>query len=117
MPDEPVEKYEVAGVDDRERGFNRQVLIHRESQKFLATLRYETVHISSELGESAETALEQLIHKLHDKGYRQVRSRLSFRGDEYFGSQELWVEYPDPTPPSWISTVIDMFRQIRKPKA
>ncbi len=116
MQKNPVEKHEIAGIDDRERGFNRQVLIHGESQKFLATLRYEQVQLTSPLKESAETALQQIIQQLHDTGYRQVRSRLSFRGEQYFGNQELWVEYPDPQPPSWLTSLLNRFRIMNNTK-
>jgi len=39
-----------------------------------------------------------LIHTLQSEGYRQLRSQMSFRNGVYLGSQEMWVEYPDPAP-------------------
>jgi hypothetical protein len=43
-------------------------------------------------------ALLALIQLLHGQGYRQLRTQKSFRNGVYLGSQELWVEYPDPQP-------------------
>ena len=47
-------------------------------------------------GETDEIALGNLIHTLQQQGYTQLRSQRIFHGDRYLGSQELWVEYPDP---------------------
>ncbi|HZS12518.1 MAG TPA: hypothetical protein VFA38_09720, partial [Nitrospirales bacterium] len=41
-------------------------------------------------------AIAILVSRLHAMGYRQMRSRASFRGKTYLGSQEMWIEYPDP---------------------
>jgi hypothetical protein len=37
-----------------------------------------------------------LIRLLQDRGYTQLRSRLTFRGECYLGDQEMWTEHPDP---------------------
>ena len=44
-------------------------------------------------------ALQALVTTLHSKGYIQLRAQLIFRGDQYLGSQEPWVEYLDPELP------------------
>ena len=41
-------------------------------------------------------AMEELIRTLQGQGYSQLRSQLSVREGSYLGSQEPWIEYPDP---------------------
>lgn len=103
MADGVVEKHQLAGLDERARGFNRLVELERREGGYRASLRYETAIVVSEDVETKATALHELIGRLQAKGYTQLRSRLSFNGGNYLGSQEPWTEYPDPErepPPS-----------------
>lgn len=92
------EKHQVAGFDDRERGFSRPVDFETSDAGIRAVLRYETIHVTTNHCPTCSEALEKLVETLHARGYRQLRSQLNFRGDAYLGSQEPWVEYPDPDP-------------------
>ena len=94
-----LDKHQLSGLDYRERGFNRPIEFERAGDRFCATLRYETVRISTEPHPAQDAALLALIENLHRQGYRQLRTQVSFRNGIYLGSQETWVEYPDPTPP------------------
>lgn len=96
---DPPERYQLAGQDALERGFNRPVEFQARGGDFCAVLRYESLRITSSPAPSQASALEALIRHLHQQGYRQLRTQLSFRGGEYLGNRELWVEYPDPVPP------------------
>ncbi len=98
MPEPAGEKHQLAGFDARERGFNRPVEFLRTSSGFQASLRYEAVHVVTPDAVSTAEALQQLIRSLHEQGYRQLRSQQSYRDGVYLGSQELWIEYPDPQP-------------------
>lgn len=91
-----VEKHQLAGVDNRERGFNRVVELHSQGHGYQATLHYETAQVKTDLTDTTATALTTLIRTLHQMGYSQIRSQLSFRGEEYLGNQQPWVEHPDP---------------------
>ena len=93
-----VEKHQVAGLDDRERGFSRLAEIEERGHSFWAVFRYETVMVQTDGHATSGSALSQLIELLQERGYRQLRSRLNFRGDEYLGSQEAWIEYADHEP-------------------
>lgn len=93
-----LDKHQLAGLDHRERGFSRPVEFEQAGECFCAILRYETVRISTEPHPAQDAALLALIHVLHAQGYRQLRTQVSFRNGLYLGSQELWVEYPDPAP-------------------
>ena len=102
MPDGAIETHQLAGLDARERGFNRPVECEAMSAGFRAVLRYESERVTAEHPTSTETALRELVKALHDQGYRQLRSQLSFKNGAYLGSQEPWIEYPDP-PPATVS--------------
>ncbi len=91
-----LERHELAGLDDRERGFSRIADLNPDAQRYVASLQYERTLVVGEPSDTAGGAVVHLVHALHARGYRQIRSRLSFKGEEYLGSQEPWVEYPDP---------------------
>ena len=91
--------YHIAGLDDRERGFNRQAQVIAQRAAYQARLRYEALQIEVESVDTEEKALQRLIHVLHDRGYSQLRTQRIFQGEQYLGNQELWVEYPDPELP------------------
>ena len=91
-----LDKHQLAGLDDRERGFSRPVEFERVGEGYRAILRYETVRITTETHPAQDEALTSLIHALQAQGYRQLKTQMSFRNGVYLGSQEPWVEYPDP---------------------
>ena len=95
-PQPSTNKYQIAGLDDLERGFNRQVEIKILDEHYQAIFRYEKLLMTTDLHETESAALLNLIHQLHQKGYTQLRSRIHFRGELYLGNQEIWDEHPDP---------------------
>jgi hypothetical protein len=92
------EKHQLAGFDTRERGFSRPVLFERTDGGYQAILHYETTHVVTVARATPVAALEELISTLQGQGYSQLRSQLSVKEGTYLGSQEPWVEYPDPEP-------------------
>lgn len=100
MSEQIIEKHQLAGVDERDRGFNRLVEIEPVEQRCRALLRYEAMTVVTVPCETQAEALSQLIVMLQGQGYTQLRSRLSFQGDTYLGSQRDWIEYPDQERPS-----------------
>lgn len=108
-----LDKHQLAGLDDRERGFSRPVDVEQVEERYRAVLRYETVRETTELHSSQDQAMHSLITTLQAKGYRQLKSQHSFRNGAYLGSQELWVEYPDPAQPEstgLMARLINWFR-------
>lgn len=97
MPDPAGEKHQLAGFDAQERGFNRPVEFLQTATGYQATLRYEATRVVTPDALSPAAALQQLILLLQQRGYTQLRSQQSYRDGIYLGSQELWVEYPDPS--------------------
>lgn len=115
MPDEVVEQHQLAGLDERERGFNRLVELNQQTGEYRAVLRYEAALVATGGCETAAAALNELIRLLHRRGYTQLRSRLAFRGHAYLGSREPWAEYPDPARPSRISWgLLEWWRRLRR---
>ena len=111
-PASQINTYQLAGMDDRERGFNRQVKVSASKGVSRAVIQYEALRMEGPPGETEETALGHLIQMLQQRGYTQLRTQLIFRGDRYLGSQELWREYPDPDPSADSSE--GPFRWIRR---
>src|SRR2546421_12955805 len=86
----------LAGLDERARGFTRMVSVAPQAEALRASLQYETHVVVSADADSPSAALADLARRLHERGYTQLRSRLTFAGGTYLGSQEQWVEYADP---------------------
>ena len=96
MSDQAQEKHQLAGFDARERGFSRPIVFEQADGGYQAMLRYETTRVVTTAYDTPGAALEELIRMLQGQGYSQLRSQLSVREGAYLGSQEPWIEYPDP---------------------
>jgi hypothetical protein len=112
MANEAHQKHLLAGVDERVRGFTRIVSVEQQAETFRASLQYETLLVVSAEADSPAAALADLARRLHERGYTQLRSRLTFAGGAYLGSQEQWVEYADPE--SAPEAEGEFFRLIRR---
>ena len=97
---EPLDKYVLAGLDDRQRGFSRPVALEQTSHLYRTILQYESTRVVTEPQATQDSALLALIQTLHAQGYRQLKTQMSFRHGTYRGSQEPWIEYPDPLEPT-----------------
>lgn len=116
MSDQVQEKHQVAGFDARERGFNRPIVFEQAEGGYQAILQYEATRVVTIAQATPVAALEELIRTLQGQGYSQLRSQLSIRKGTYLGSQEPWIEYPDParqpeTPDGLISKFFAWFRR------
>jgi len=90
-----LDKHQLAGLDDRERGFSRPVEFESVEQGYRAVLRYERLVIATDSYPSQDIALQTLVQILQSRGFRQLKTQRSFRDGHYLGSQQLWVEYDD----------------------
>ena len=100
MGQDALDRHQLAGYDDRERGFSRPVEFERSVEGFQAILRYERLRIATEPQPSQDEALRLLVRTLQAQGYRQLRTQLNCHNGIYLGSQELWIEYPDSPSPA-----------------
>ncbi len=96
MTTEALDKHQLAGLDHLERGFSRPVELERTGEGYRAVLRYESARIVTNVQPSQDASLRLLVATLQLQGYRQLKTQRSFRHGVYLGSQEIWVEYPDP---------------------
>ncbi|MDQ6735964.1 MAG: hypothetical protein M3Z35_17930 [Nitrospirota bacterium] len=128
MPGEIIEKYQVAGLDEKERGFNRQIDVEQIDGGYRAIMRYEQTLVETAACDTAVQAVDELVRMLRDRGYTQLRSRLNFKGAAYLGTQEPWIEYLDPDAlaesyggtaheqlarrTGWIGKVLQLFRSL-----
>lgn len=114
MGQERLDTHQLAGLDSRERGFSRPVEFERIGDQYRAMLRYEAIRVTTDSYPTQDLALLTLIQALHNQGYRQLRTQVSFRNGVYLGSQELWVEYADPQvdpePRGLLATITGWFR-------
>lgn len=109
--DSPTNTYQISGLDDLDRGFNRQVEMKVSSGTFQAVFRYERFLLETEPDVTEPAAINRLITQLHDRGYTQLRSRLQFQGETYLGNQELWEEHPDPESRGLLARFVRTIRQ------
>ncbi|HKN86419.1 MAG TPA: hypothetical protein VJV04_06150 [Nitrospiraceae bacterium] len=126
MGNKVVERHQVAGLDEKERGFNRQIDVERIDGGYRAVLRYEQTLVETTACETSVQTVDELVRMLRERGYTQLRSRLNFQGAAYLGTQEPWIEYPDPNASpdyeagipaeqltrrtGWIGKVLQLFR-------
>ncbi len=108
--DSPTNTYQIAGLDELGRGFNRQVEMKVSNGTFQAVFRYERFLLETEPQATEQTAVAMLITQLQNRGYTQLRSRLQFRGEAYLGNQELWEEHPDPEPKRILARLLQAIR-------
>src|SRR5437879_1828400 len=91
MANEAREKHLLAGLDERARGFTRMVSVEPQAEAFRASLQYEAHVVVSADADSPSVALADLARRLHERGYTQLRRRLTLAGGTYLGSQEQRV--------------------------
>ena len=60
-----LDKHQLAGLDNLERGFSRPVEFERVGEGYRAILRYETVRVTTEEHPTQDDALTILIQTLH----------------------------------------------------
>ncbi len=111
-------KYQLAGLDDLDRGFNRQVNMTVMDETFQAVFQYETLLFETAPHVTEHAALASLIAELQKRGYTQLRSRLQFRDAAYLGNQETWEEHQDTAPTGilmqFLYALRTQFRHLRR---
>ena len=113
--DSPTNTYQIAGLDDLGRGFNRQVEMKISNETFQAVFRYERFLLETEPQVTEPAAIAMLITQLQDRGYTQLRSRLQFQGEAYLGNQELWEEHQDPETRGILARLVQTIRNTFRP--
>jgi hypothetical protein len=92
----PIEIHQLEGFDPQARSFNRNVDVYRSEKGFSCRFQYEGFTAESGLFVTIPDALTDIVKKIHEKGFRNVRTRINFRGKRYFAERQAWVDYGDP---------------------
>ncbi len=90
-----VEKHQLEGIDPSDRYFNRLIPIKRVEGGYSGTVMYEALSIDSNIHRTVKETLTEIVEKLHEFGFSQIRTRLNFKGQKYLAEKETWTEYPD----------------------
>ncbi len=90
-----VEKHQLEGIDPSDRYFNRTIFVKRVDRGYSAKVMYEDLERESAVHPTVQGALTELVKKLQDLGFTDMRTRLNFKGQKYLAEKETWVEYPN----------------------
>lgn len=91
-----VERHQVEGVDPSDRYFNRAVLVSRIANGYVGKVTYEALAVEGQSLPTVAGAVRALVEKLQGLGFRQLRTRVNFKGRRYLAEKETWIDYPDP---------------------
>ena len=91
-----VERHQVEGHDPSDRYFNRAILVSRTANGYAAKVTYEALTVEGQTYSAVGAAVQSVVQKLQDLGFRRLRTRLNFRGQRYLAEKETWIDYADP---------------------
>ncbi len=93
-----LEKHQLEGNDPSTRSFNRTVVIARIAKLYVASTIYEDLKVQSGSHSTVIAAISDLVHRLSEFGFTNMRTRLNFRGKAYLAEKKPWVDhYPTDT--------------------
>lgn len=91
-----VERHQLEGNDPSDRYFSRSILVSRTPAGYAAKVMYEALTVEGQPHTSIPAAVKSLVEKLHEFGFRRLRTRANFKGRRYLAEKETWIDYPDP---------------------
>lgn len=90
-----VERHQVEGNDPSDRSFSRSILVSRTPQGYSAQVMYEALTVEGQTFTTIGAAVQSVVDKLRELGFRRLRTRPNFKGQRYLAEKETWVDYPD----------------------
>ena len=90
-----IERHQVEGMDPSDRSFSRAILVNRTAQGYTGRVMYESLTVEGQAAPTVGTAVARVVAKLREFGFRQMRTRVNFKGKQYLAEKETWVDYPD----------------------
>jgi hypothetical protein len=90
-----VERHQIEGTDPSDRYFNRAVMVNRTAQGYAGRVMYEALTVEGQAAPTVQAAVGNVVVKLKELGFRQLRTRVNFKGKRYLAEKESWVDYPD----------------------
>lgn len=91
-----VERHQIEGTDPSDRYFNRSILVSRTARGYAAKVMYEALTVEGQTHTTVGAAVQSVVDKLRELGFRRMRTRPNFKGRRYLAEKETWIEYPDP---------------------
>ncbi len=91
-----VERHQLEGNDPSDRYFSRAIMVNRTANGYLARVTYEALTVEGQTHTSIPVAVNSLVEKLLELGFRRLRTRPNFKGRRYLAEKETWIDYPDP---------------------
>ncbi len=88
-----LEKHQLEGNDPSTRSFNRTVVIARTAKRYVASIIYEDLKVQSDPLSTVSAAIADLVHRLREFGFTNMRTRVNFRGKRYLAEKEPWVDH------------------------
>lgn len=92
-----LEKHQLEGNDPSTRSFNRTVVIARIAKRYVASIIYEDLKVQSDPLSTIAAAIADLVHRLREFGFTNMRTRVNFRGKRYLAEKEPWVDHQPTT--------------------
>jgi hypothetical protein len=90
-----VERHQIEGTDPSDRYFNRAIMVNRTTQGYAGRVMYEALTVEGQAAPTVSAAVSHVVGKLRELGFRQMRTRVNFKGKRYLAEKETWVDYPD----------------------
>ncbi len=90
-----VERHQIEGTDPSDRYFNRAIMVNRTAQGYAGRVMYESLTVEGQAAPTVPAAVGNVVAKLKDFGFRQLRTRVNFKGKRYLAEKETWVDYAD----------------------
>ena len=90
-----MEKHQLEGTDPSDRYFNRLVPVKRVDRGYTASMMYEALTIESDTHRTIPAAVNDIVTKLRDLGFSNMRTRVNFKGQRYLAEKESWIDYED----------------------
>ncbi len=94
--DAVVERHQIEGTDPSERYLNRAVIVRRTAEGYRGKVTYEALTVEGQSAPTIGQAVKSVVEKLHEFGFRKLRTRPNFKGKKYLAEKETWIDYPDP---------------------
>lgn len=92
-----LEKHQLEGNDPSTRSFNRTVVIARLAKRYVASIIYEDLKVQSDPHSTIAAAMADVVHRLREFGFTNMRTRVNFRGKRYLAEKEQWVDHQPMT--------------------
>lgn len=90
-----IEIHQLEGFDPQRRSFNRNTEIHRNESGLSGRFHYEGLKVETGTHFEVHLVMADLVDRLGQLGFAQLRSRMNFKGSRYLAERQPWIDHPD----------------------